>query len=284
MSSEPSDDAMTGSAAVREAAPTWRPAGAGPALRGFAERLADLSRLALEEADRVADQAASPGSPGASTITYLQGITEINDAIAAALDRAHGEILTAQPDGPRPSSVLEGALAAVRRQITGGVAMRTLYQHSTRFDEATKDYVRQVTEYGVQVRTLEEFFERLIVIDATIAFIPAQADRTVALAVTEPAVVRFLHDTFERSWDRARPFPFIPRHAAQAAGEVMPAIRESIRRLLVEGHSDKLIARRLGISERSLQAHVAAIKQELGARNRLHLGYLLGRDETTLVL
>ncbi len=52
----------------------------------------------------------------------------------------------------------------------------------------------------------------------------------------------------------------------------------------MEGYSDKAIARRIGISERSLQAHIAAIKQELGALNRLQLGYLLGRNEATYVL
>ncbi|GAA2508038.1 hypothetical protein GCM10010393_46070 [Streptomyces gobitricini] len=40
----------------------------------------------------------------------------------------------------------------------------------------------------------------------------------------------------------------------------------------------------MGISERSLQAHIAAMKQELGAHNRLQLGYLLGRNKTTYIV
>jgi DNA-binding NarL/FixJ family response regulator len=243
--------------------------------------LAQLAKQQNQESPAppaLAGEAAPPG------VVYLHGLPEINRTIQTALEDARREILTAQPDGPRPGAVLDEALESVRRQIAGGVAMRTLYQHTTRFDEATKNYVRTVTDHGVQVRTLAEFFDRLIVIDRGTAFISANEDRTVASMITEPSVVRFLSDVFERSWDRAEPFPFVPIHAAQAAPEVVPAIRESIRRLLVEGHSDKVIARRLGISERSLQAHVAAIKDGLGAKNRLHLGYLLGRAETTLVL
>ncbi|WP_344364521.1 hypothetical protein [Streptomyces gobitricini] len=38
-----------------------------------------------------------------------------------------------------------------------------------------------------------------------------------------------------RAWDRARPFPFVLVHAAKAADQVVPALRESIGRLLVEG-------------------------------------------------
>ncbi|MFF9641772.1 helix-turn-helix transcriptional regulator [Kitasatospora aureofaciens] len=243
--------------------------------------LAQLAKQQTEEKESPAAVAGEPGTPG---VVHLHGLPEINRTIQTALEDAEREILTAQPDGPRPGAVLDEALESVRRQIAGGVAMRTLYQHTTRFDEATKNYVRMVTDHGVQVRTLAEFFDRLIVIDRSTAFISANDDRTVASMITEPSVVRFLSDVFERSWDRAEPFPFVPIHAAQAAPEVVPAIRESIRRLLVEGHSDKVIARRLGISERSLQAHVAAIKDGLGAKNRLHLGYLLGRSETTLVL
>ncbi|MFI9269516.1 LuxR C-terminal-related transcriptional regulator [Kitasatospora sp. NPDC052896] len=253
------------------------------------EALAQLSRQAKEQATRVAATTPAPeapdtGSRSCGCVTYIRELPTINRTIQEALTNARQEILTAQPDGPRPRAVLDDALESVRRQISAGVSMRTLYQHTTRFDEATKDYVRTVTGYGVQVRTLAEFFDRLIVIDRATAFISANDDRTEAAMITEPAVVRFLSDVFERSWDRAEPFPFVPIHSAQAAPEVVPSIRESIQRLLVEGHSDKVIARRLGISERTLQAHVAHIKDSLGARNRLHLGFLLGRSETVLVL
>lgn len=251
-------------------------------LRWMAGHFDELARLTEKQAGRA--DCFEEATPDRSGIRYIHGLAAITEAIDEMLDGAQREILTAQPDGPRPTAVLKDALEAVRRHIAADVAMRTLYQHTTRFDEATKAYVRAVTEYGAKVRTLEEFFDRLIIIDASVAFISANEDRTTAVAITEPAIVRFLKDTFERAWDRASPFPFVPIHAAKAADEVMPAIRESISRLLVEGYSDKRIARRMGISERSLQAHIAAMKQELGAHNRLQLGYLLGRNETTYIL
>ncbi|WP_455360079.1 LuxR C-terminal-related transcriptional regulator [Streptomyces sp. SYSU K21746] len=251
-------------------------------LRGMAEHLANLSRLTDEHVSRLSG--ALPAADGRrSDIRYIHGLPNITQAISEALSGAMREILTAQPDGSRPSGVLKEALESVRRHISAGVAMRTLYQHSTRFDEATKEYVREVTKHGASVRTLDEFFDRLVIVD-DVAFIATNEDRTSAAAVREPAVVRFLRDTFNRSWDRAQPFPFVPHHAAKAADEVMPAIRESIKRLLVEGYSDKQIARRLGISERSVQTHIASMKQELGARNRLQMGYLLGRNGTAFVL
>ena len=256
------------------------------ALRSIAEQLDTLSRMTTDHLVGMSrtNKSASVSISNEARISYLHGLDAISSAIDDALKSAQQEILTAQPDGPRPGPVLDDALESVRRHIEAGVAMRTLYQHTTRFDEATKTYVRRVTDYGVRVRTLAEFFDRLIIIDDSVAFISANESRTVGLAIREPAIVRFLKDTFERSWDRAKSFPFVPLHAAKAADDVIPSLRESISKLLIGGYSDKRIARRLGISERSLQGHIAVMKQQLGANTRLQLGYLLGRDETTLVL
>ncbi|WP_327593210.1 helix-turn-helix transcriptional regulator [Streptomyces chartreusis] len=277
-----SEDDENGQTSRRLAAPASNSAEPQKFFRGMVEHLAELSRLADEHVCRL-NSTLPEDSGQRSDIRYIHGLTDISEAINEALSGATREILTAQPDGSRPSGVLKDALESVRRHISAGVAMRTLYQHSTRFDEATKEYVREVTRLGASVRTLDEFFDRLVIVD-DVAFIAANEDRTSAAAVREPAVVRFLRDTFDRSWDRAQPFPFVPHHAAKAADEVIPAIRTSIKRLLIEGYPDKQIARRLGISERSLQTHIASMKQELGARNRLQMGYLLGRNGTTFVL
>ncbi|MFD5861269.1 helix-turn-helix transcriptional regulator [Streptomyces chartreusis] len=277
-----SEDDENGQTNRHLAAPASNSAEPQKFFRGMVEHLAELSRLADEHVCRL-NSTLPEDSGQRSDIRYIHGLSDISEAITEALSGATREILTAQPDGSRPSGVLKDALESVRRHISAGVAMRTLYQHSTRFDEATKEYVREVTRLGASVRTLDEFFDRLVIVD-DVAFIAANEDRTSAAAVREPAVVRFLRDTFDRSWDRAQPFPFVPHHAAKAADEVIPAIRTSIKRLLIEGYPDKQIARRLGISERSLQTHIASMKQELGARNRLQMGYLLGRNGTTFVL
>ncbi|WP_441245316.1 LuxR C-terminal-related transcriptional regulator [Kitasatospora sp. McL0602] len=265
----------------------------GGSLRDIANALADLSR----RVDHAAELEAAPPLPAAGaaapaqpreeargefqgdgqipSVRHLQGLPEINNEIKKALDTVRFEVLTAQPDGPRPGPVLADALEAVRALLDRQVSMRTLYQHSTRFDEATKDYVRAVTRLGAQVRTLPEFFDRVIIIDRATAFIPANEDKTRATKVTDLAVVRFLADTFDRAWDRAARFPFYPTSATQAAMEVMPAVRLAICKLLVEGRSDREIARRLGLSQRSLQSHVARLKEEFGAQHRFQLGYMM---------
>ena len=60
-------------------------------------------------------------------------------------------------------------IAALKR----GVKMRTLYQHAARRGADTRKYVAAVTAAGAEVRTLDEFFNRLIVVDRRIAIIPS---------------------------------------------------------------------------------------------------------------
>ncbi|MFJ8674944.1 helix-turn-helix transcriptional regulator [Streptomyces sp. NPDC093589] len=250
-------------------------------LIGVAHTLGKLSAVLAAEAEHFdahgsAHHVADGPAQQKGGFRYVHGIAEINREIQHVLNEAEEEILTAQPDGARPEGVLDEALAAVRDRISAGVAMRTLYQHSTRFDEPTKAYVRAATEYGAEIRTLAEFFDRMIVVDRKTAFIPVNEERTVAAVITEAAVVQFLADVFERAWDRAARHPFLPVRAADAATEIIPALRKEICKLLIEGRSDREISRRLGFSLRSLQGHVAQLKKEYGAAHRLQLGYLMG--------
>ncbi|MFF4170094.1 LuxR family transcriptional regulator [Streptomyces sp. NPDC001744] len=257
-------------------------------LRRMADTLEDLSRYAAEAARTPARPpepapAPEPGpGPGRARVEYLHGADRITHAIHEALGRAREEILTAQPDGPRPGAVLDEAYAAVRDHLSRGVSMRTLYQHSSRFHEETRRYVQAVQKHGAQVRTLPEFFDRLIVIDGEVSFIPADDTRASAVVIRDRAVTGFLADVFEKAWDRAEPFPYRPVRAVRAASEVVPDMRLAIRKLLIEGCSDKAIARRLGVSLRSVQGHVSCLRDQYGAQHRFQLGYLVGRGESAL--
>ncbi|MEU5022153.1 LuxR C-terminal-related transcriptional regulator [Streptomyces angustmyceticus] len=250
-----------------------------------ARELIDISTRLKEEAERVQKIAATLPAESSTRsnahserLIYVEDVREISRSIQASVRSVSGEVLTAQPDGPRPRDVLNESMDVMREHLERGVSMRTLYHHSARFDAATKDYVRIVIGYGAQVRTLPEFFERIIIVDRATAFIPANAERTAAVKVEEPAVVSFLVDVFERAWSLAKPYPFSPSFAAQAASEVIPSIRETIKSLLVDGRTDKEISRRLAISQRALQSHISQMKKDFGAENRFQLGYILGRE------
>ena len=173
-------------------------------------------------------------SPAASRgpFTELQG-PAITEFIAAMVADAEWEMLTAQPQTGR-STPKQLADAAQRdaTAIQRGMKMRTLYQHSARRSATTQKYVAHVTAVGGEVRTLDEFFNRLIVVDRRIAIIPGKRG---ALAVREPMVVDYLVDVFERHWERARPYAsrenrLMREVAKRAAGDDDPDAHRGPRR------------------------------------------------------
>ena len=191
---------------------------------------------------------------------------------------ASEELLTAQPQTNRamqhlPDVVVERDRAALRR----GVQMRTLYQHAARRSTATAKYVAAVTAEGAQVRTLDEFFNRLIVVDRRIAIIPGREHNS-ALVVREPSVIAYLADIFDRSWERARPFT---TKDTSVVRDIASEQRAMTIRMLIGGHADPSGAARLGVSPRTYAGYVSELKQEFEVDSRFQLGYEMGRRGIT---
>jgi hypothetical protein len=198
--------------------------------------------------------------------------TFINGAVAEAED----ELLTAQPQTGRelPSAGLEAAADRDKAAIERGVQMRTLYQHSARRHTLTRDYVAEVSAAGAEVRTLDEFFNRMIVVDRRLAVIPGPSGTDVAIAVLELALGAYLVDVFERAWERARPFTNTER---SMMNDIAREQRAMTIRMLIEGHSDPVSAKRLGVSARTFAGYVADLKSEYDADTRFQLGYTMGQ-------
>jgi hypothetical protein len=206
-------------------------------------------------------------------------ITQFHDRaigtfIEGAVREAEEELLTAQPQAARDSARLSIAAVREKAALDRGVTMRTLYQHSARRHAPTRKYVAEVIAHGAEVRTLDEFFNRMIVIDRRLAIIPGAADLTVAMAIREPGLVTYLVDVFERAWERARPFTNTQRTMMHGIAKEQRAMTI---RMLIEGHSDPVSAKRLGVSARTFAAYVADLKEEYDAETRFQLGYTMGQ-------
>ncbi|MFI9253541.1 LuxR family transcriptional regulator [Streptomyces sp. NPDC053069] len=204
------------------------------------------------------------------------GLPHINAAIEIATRECHEEILTSQPGGPRSAEVLATALPPTLDMLRRGARMKTIYQHNARSGPATQAYVRAIEEHGAEVRTLDENFDRLIIFDRKVAFIPGTEDRSVAVEVRIPAVVSFLAVVFERSWLRA--VPFTPPGRDRATARITDEMELAILRHVVAGDKDAVTAQQLGISIRRCQAYIARLSDRLGSRSRAQLGYLIAKS------
>lgn len=208
-------------------------------------------------------------------VTEVRGFANINRLLTAATGDAESELLTAQPLGGRSEKTLGVALERDVRALQRGVEMRTLYQHSARRSIATRRYVERVREHGAQVRTLDEFFNRLIVIDRKIAIVPSAEGTHVALAIHEHGLIAYLADIFERYWERA--LDFTARDEDTTRG-IANDVHNMTVRMLVEGHSDNAAAKRVGVSTRTYAGYVASLKEEYDVETRFQLGYAMGRQ------
>ena len=215
----------------------------------------------------------SPLAQARGPFTYLHD-EAIGPFLAGLVSEAEEEMLTAQPQTGRDAQSLAAAALRDTAMLERGTKMRTLYQHSARRSSFTHKYVAAVTARGGEVRTLDEFFNRMIVVDRRIAVIPAADDLRTAVAVREPSVVAYLVDIFERTWERGRPFA---NRESSMMKDIAAEQRSMTTRMLIEGHSDPVSAKRLGVSPRTYAGYVADLKEEYEAETRFQLGYTMGQ-------
>lgn len=264
--------------------PNWlRPV---PPSVALAQRLYPIERD-ITERRRLSVQLADTFEPfmalGAQTavadhsITVLEGGQRINAALNLATAQCQSEMLTVQPSDDRFSerSLIQG-LERDRPLIERGVRIRTLYQHTARYSQEKLGYVAQLSNGKVEYRTSDEVVERLIVCDETVAFLPARDDQQVALELRHPGLIRYLTKVFEYMWGRSVPLSAGTPYETAPGG--ITEIQHSIAKLLVEGHVDEAIARRLGMNVRTCRAHIAKLATALGSGSRAQLGYLIAQS------
>ncbi|CAM5294096.1 HTH luxR-type domain-containing protein OS=Streptomyces microflavus OX=1919 GN=Smic_36310 PE=4 SV=1 [Streptomyces microflavus] len=116
-----------------------------------------------------------------------------------------------------------------------------------------------------------------MIFDHTVAFIPATDDRTIALELRHPGIVKYLVKVFGAVLGTARS-RCRSRFRTDPVPEGISGVRHSIAKLLVEGHVDEAIARRLGMNVRTCRSHIAKLSVALGSNSRAQLGYLIARS------
>ncbi|MDT7846207.1 helix-turn-helix transcriptional regulator [Streptomyces justiciae] len=247
-------------------------------LHPLEREIQDRRRLSLNLSETFEPFLAISAQKPATThaITVLEGSARINAALDVATAEARVEVLTVQPGGSRPEDKLSQALARSKPLIERGISLRTLYQHTVRYSQGTFAYVDGMAGAKVEIRTLEELIERLIIFDQTVAFIPAQDDRQVALELRHPGLVQYLIRVFEQLWQRAT--PLMEEVPYESTPEGITGIQRSIAKLLIDGHVDEAIARRLGMNVRTCRAHIAKLASVLGSGSRAQLGYLIAQS------
>ncbi|MEV0782390.1 LuxR C-terminal-related transcriptional regulator [Streptomyces sp. NPDC050423] len=206
-------------------------------------------------------------------LTRLSGEAVISKALDAAVGGCREQVRTAHPGGGRPAHVLQEALIRDLGSLRRGIRQRTIYQHTVRSDRTTLAYIEQVTAAGAEIRTLAEVADRVIVFDRDLAFVPFSDEPHHALRVQHPSLVRFLARGFDEAW--ARSVPVRPERAPLRTPVITSDLQRAILRAVVNGETDASIARRIGMSRRTVAEHMRKVSEQLGSTSRAQLGYLV---------
>ncbi|MFE0204638.1 helix-turn-helix transcriptional regulator [Streptomyces sp. NPDC058985] len=251
-------------------------------LRASGEHIADKRRSETQLIEIFSTLMRPDTHPRAAEDTpalkVLSGKERIGEVIGRSMVAASEQVLTIQPhDGlvRPPFHHHEAAMERDQAFLDRGGRIRALYQHTVRNAPYVLARYEKLTG-DVEARTLDEITERLIVVDRAVAFIPANADRSLALEVRHPALLSHFITTFDRLWRLASPMH--PGTVERLTPDGITPRQHAIAALLIEGHTDNVIAERLGMNVRTARVHIAKLAATLGSESRAQLGYLIGRS------
>jgi DNA-binding CsgD family transcriptional regulator len=200
------------------------------------------------------------------TVTLLNRPTGFHqvpahDGVAALLAGARDEVIamsTLSPSGP----------AFGPRDVRPGLRYRAIYPDTARTAPTLCRHLGAMSVAGVAVRTMPLVPMNALIIDGSVAVLPADTANGSVAVLRLSSVVTTATELFERVWPDA-----VPLADSDVPLDTDLSLRErEMLRLLSLGATDEVAAAQLGISVRTVRRMVAQIMHRLGARSRFQAG------------
>ncbi|MEU0028934.1 helix-turn-helix transcriptional regulator [Streptomyces sp. NPDC006335] len=204
-------------------------------------------------------------------VENLVGVDAIRERLVELARSATRECLAFNPGGAQSESSLAASMPLDKEVISRGVSMRTVYLDSARTHPPTARYAYWLTELGGQVRTVPTLPLRMILIDGETALLPVDPENTRrgAIQITIPGVTAALGALFEKVWTTAEP---LGSEVEKPDGSELSRQEAEVLNLLAEGHTDAVVAARLGVSQRTVGRIASDLMSRLDARSRFQAG------------
>ncbi|MGZ0149166.1 helix-turn-helix transcriptional regulator [Kribbella sp. WER1] len=158
-----------------------------------------------------------------------------------------------------------------RPHLERGVELRYLIPEATRKRPGSREILEFIVSLGGKVRIAPSVPFRMIIFDNESVVVGIDPDDTTVGAVVHHsrAVVRLATELHRSYWDRAFE-PFAEEQWARNGG--IGAQEREFLRLLVRGGTDEQVARKLGVSLRTVRRIAAKLSEQVGASGRFELG------------
>lgn len=200
----------------------------------------------------------------------LEGVDAVRERLAELAAGCRESVWSFQPDGAQTRDRLTASRPLNEAALARGVQMRSVFLDSLRNDEPTREHVAWLTAHGAEVRTVAELPTRMLLFDHEVAVLPLapQDTSTGAMIVTSHSLVATLEALFLATWNQATAFQRgRPHREALLNAQELAALR-----LWAEGQSDQTVARRLGVSLRTVRRISATVYDALGVTSRFQAG------------
>jgi DNA-binding CsgD family transcriptional regulator/sugar-specific transcriptional regulator TrmB len=205
---------------------------------------------------------------------------ELDEAIGLDATRAKLEQLTAltrfqvlslMPDGPQTPDNMEASKPLDESLLRRGVAILTVYLDSVRNDPPTRAYANWLAAAGGEVRTTYVLPLRMLIFDRETAVLPLHIGRSgdgiVVLRGEGPITAMCV--LFDQIWQTAVP---LGAEASTTPECPLTPQERAVLGLLIDGDTDDVLARKLGVSRRTIGRIVSEIMGKAGARSRFQAG------------
>jgi DNA-binding CsgD family transcriptional regulator len=217
----------------------------------------------------LADDEARPAPAELEESRPLEGEVAMGGDIYALLRtlvlHGRGDLLWLRPEQWRSPG--EARMAALVGEALEDPTRRSRAIYPVRALHDDPDALAARAAVGEEIRVLPELPSRLLVIGDSHAVVPdplGYADAPLAV-VRQRGVVEAMTQWFELLWERAA----VP---AMSPAETRVDLRRFLLEQLAAGAHDEQIARKLGISLRTVRRRVAGLMSELGADSRFQAG------------
>lgn len=206
----------------------------------------------------------------APQVERLDGVGAVRAKLEELASGCRDEVWSFNPGGPQSAANLARSRPLNQETLSRGVQVKAVYLDSVRNDVASVEHARWLTALGGDVRTVPLLPMRMLVVDREAALVPIDdRDSSLgALLVSGSGLVTGLVALFTSTWRVARPLGTRP-----AREPSMPSVQErEALALWAQGNTDEAVARRLGVSQRTVRRISESICERAGAHSRFELG------------
>jgi DNA-binding CsgD family transcriptional regulator len=211
--------------------------------------------------------------------------------------RAGKELMALHPGGQFPEEVLASSLRHAEMSLEAGVRLRVVHQASALAHPSSIGYLQAIEDRGGLVRIRQNLPFRMLIVDrnAAVCAAPNEGSDLGTFLVRGARIMTLLDRVFETTWVDSVPLQSMlsGRHSESEPGSVsvvesavdkpedlalahrfatLTAQQKAILRCLAEGATDQMIARRLGVTGRTVTRRIAEVYETLQVESRFQAG------------